>query len=1141
MSAMTHTNFSAGLLRRWLKWPLLCGLIGLALCRSALATEPLYENDAIVNYPGNVSWPPMIDATNFLNNGEFIINFTTFSMQTEFYETWNTLNYTNYGLMTANTGFQFDDQTTAGPRLMAGSFYNPGTINCASITDTNIAFFFSAGYLVVSATNIANPGTVNLGLDGLMRFTGQNVDLTRSVLNMEGFGLFSNLGVFGLYSTKGIDTNVDWSPSSQLTPSTAAPSLPVSALPPSPAGFGFPNVPMSTTPYFNTAVNNGGSNIIVRAVFLHDPSPNVTHNVYFFDPVFGSGAATIEWIGTYVDAATGATLTNYLYLNDNYLRGDSTNVVLINGVLDNFTFFESPTSLAPFLGPPTASSFPFGIIQPAGVVTNSYAYVDALLAATTVATNSIANGAITNLPARIQIKASRDLNLGLAQITGLNYLSLQATNQFDGSAGALIASPYADINVGVTNGFLTASNVLEASIPNWNGTIQAWSARWAFTTIITNIVGTNISVTTVSNDYRVLIVSSQIAPTTASQVQDLILRGTNSVVISDTFNVMRTLSINAQNLTLTTNGPGNGATSLDGELNLESGNILWASAMPKLRNLTNNGAIRTANLAQFNNATAIITNTTPSTPAVAATGTLSKVGAANVANSDTVTIGSAQYTFVAALNKHSKLNQIIVGATFDGSMSNLIAAINGGPGSGTNYSSGTITSTQVTAGLLTSHAFTVTAIAAGSAGNLIAATTTSANLTWNGPGTLSGGVDYVPGTTNFLSGPAPYDSFINLGLLSNQGGSAIWANNFTSGGTISAGVNNFILQSLTTTLTNGSITAGGDVSITAGNLVASNLVLLAGRSLTLQATNLLTDTGVTNGNFWSVGNPSGTGGNGLALTIKPLTGDLLGTTITNFVPGPNKLVINTWAATNVGASTSGYTNNVAVGHLILDSLGPSSTFQFNGTGVSNALYVDLLELQDQATNRDVNGNFTALNINNNMVIYYASAIMDGASIADKMNHKNGDRLRWIPAYLGYFSSTNFIYPDGTTNILNISLLQSTILDSDGDGIANASDPTPIFTTNQWAVQIIPPTPVNTNTALFTWHSIPSATNVLVSSSNLMPPYSWQVLTNFVSPSPVPPTGGWPITNVVSCHFTNPPPSGSLGVWVYPNSTSLYGP
>ena len=60
-----------------MKWPWLCALLGLLLARAALATIPLYENDAIVDYTGATgTYPPDIDATNFVNNGTFII--TTF-------------------------------------------------------------------------------------------------------------------------------------------------------------------------------------------------------------------------------------------------------------------------------------------------------------------------------------------------------------------------------------------------------------------------------------------------------------------------------------------------------------------------------------------------------------------------------------------------------------------------------------------------------------------------------------------------------------------------------------------------------------------------------------------------------------------------------------------------------------------------------------------------------------------------------------------------------------------------------------------------------------------------------------------------------------------------------------------------------
>ena len=159
-----------------------------------------------------------------------------------------------------------------------------------------------------------------------------------------------------------------------------------------------------------------------------------------------------------------------------------------------------------------------------GFVSNRFAYVSAQLIATSAGTNSIPNGAVTNLPSRIQIGASNELNLALAQIIQPDYLSLQSPHQFDGNTGAQIAAPFSDLNLGVTNGYLAITNLLPQSFPVWCGTVQAWSTRWLVT--VTNIVGTNA--VAVTNDYRVLLVASQLTPTLAAQVQNLILHGTNS-------------------------------------------------------------------------------------------------------------------------------------------------------------------------------------------------------------------------------------------------------------------------------------------------------------------------------------------------------------------------------------------------------------------------------------------------------------------------------------------------------------------------------------------------------------------------------------------------------------------------------------
>jgi hypothetical protein len=1068
---------------RFIKWKFFSVLTGLMLAHAALATIPLYQNDGVLNYTFPANPPPTIDATNFVNNIVFTVTFAAYNFNVEYYEPWNVRNYTNNGFMsvdeslaTINPGFQFDTQTANG-HLVANSFYNGGSgiISCGATK--NSAFLYGAGQLIVLATNITNRGEVEIGPDGFMLLTGGNVDLSYGTVALSGFDTSINPIAYGLDWSSGINTNSPWSPATNLTPTHAKSSRYLTVRFPFLVNYVELNNP---TPYYDIQ-GLGTSNVVLRAVFVQDSSPNVSYNVYFSSNTpfaMGGGADIIQdnivWTGSYVDPVTGTTATNYLVLDDTTLL--STNEPTANGIPANFKFTSSTTPF--FLGSPASSAFPFGFFT-VSLVTNFYSYVNAQFVTTTTPTNaspSNPSGALTNLPGRIYITANGGLDLSMASITGPNYLSLTATNQFDGSTGAGIVSPYSDISLGVTNGLLTITNLLQAALPNWSGTVRAWSSSWIF---VTNGI---------TNDFRVLLVSSRLTPTTLSQVQHLNLYSrTNTVVISDAFNVMSTLFIDATNLTLTTNGYGNGATSTEGELNLESGGILWPSALPNLHNLTNSGAITSQNSINFGTAApSYITNRTPNMPATAAAGILSEVNTlGNVATNNTVTIGTYTYTFVKTIT-NSVPNQVKIATAFDGSMSNLIAAIKHAAGSGTSYSTNTTTNTLVTAGLLSGHSFTVTARTNGASGTNIVTTLSAAttNLTWNGHATLSGGADFVAGTTNVTAVSGPYDNFINHGLISDQG-SQIYANYFENGGTFANNIGSFNLQAQNTLLTSGSLTAAGDVSITAGSLVASNLVLQAGRSLTLQVTNLLTDTGPANGNVWSVG---GMNLAGLNLPIKPLAGDLLGTTITCTAPGPNKQVVNTWAGLDYGASANtGYTNNEAIGVLILDALGASSVFKFNGIpGTNNALYVDELVLLDSATNFNSSQVF-ALKISTNMVIYYAQAMVNGASVAEKLNGLNTNRLRWVTSYAGHFSSASVIYTNTggttTTNFFNAALRNSSNIDSDGDGIPNGSDPAPFG-----VPPLITKQPVN----LTTTNAIGNATfSVTVSNISALPlSYQW---------------------------------------------------
>ena len=130
------------------------------------------------------------------------------------------------------------------------------------------------------------------------------------------------------------------------------------------------------------------------------------------------------------------------------------------------------------------------------------------------------------------------------------------------------------------------TNLLVSAIFEWSGQLQAWSTRWL-------AVDTN----GVTNDFRVLLVFSDLQPTATPWLRNLRLHGTNSVVLSDTLNVYGSIErVDAQSLTLTTNGAGLGATSLDGELNWDNPAVLGVSSQfPNLLWVTNYGAIRAWN------------------------------------------------------------------------------------------------------------------------------------------------------------------------------------------------------------------------------------------------------------------------------------------------------------------------------------------------------------------------------------------------------------------------------------------------------------------------------------------------------------------------------------------------------------------
>src|SRR5580765_5969418 len=126
------------MLRKVMKRKFLWSLSALTLAVSAWAQPAgFYENDGTFVAPPQI--PPNINALTFLNQGQFIINFTNGLVPVlpppigvPPYEMQNVRNYSNFfgKFMSGNTGFRFETyNSTNSQRQRAASFFNAGTIN----------------------------------------------------------------------------------------------------------------------------------------------------------------------------------------------------------------------------------------------------------------------------------------------------------------------------------------------------------------------------------------------------------------------------------------------------------------------------------------------------------------------------------------------------------------------------------------------------------------------------------------------------------------------------------------------------------------------------------------------------------------------------------------------------------------------------------------------------------------------------------------------------------------------------------------------------------------------------------------------------------------------------------------------------
>jgi len=366
-------------------------------------------------------------------------------------------------------------------------------------------------------------------------------------------------------------------------------------------------------------------------------------------------------------------------------------------------------------------------------------------------------------------------------------------------------------------------------------------------------------------------------------------------------------------------------------------------------------------------------------------------------------------------------------------------------------------------------------------------------FTNNGTLTIPQGAAFVN------AGPTNYLAFVNNGTISIGGGETIDSVYYQSSGTETAPAGYFVTTS-TGKIENAGITSGQDMDFTANSLKLDNSTLSAGSrfnfSVTDPASGSLYDSG------WGASNTL-TCGKGFNLREKPAAGDLLGTEIISEAFN-GASITNIWAGEDRGAATTaGYSNNVALGQLILSPQGSSRfppLFNFSGAGASNALYVDMLDLSQ------ISSNNLQASLNPGIVIYYAAAklsftppLLNGVSQEPEeyLNGQFGGHLRWVSSFAGPNSSVDVII-NGQTVQVNKALRYSKIIDSNGDGIPNYYDAypfnAPAFVLTSALVQTNPPP---AKSFAITWQAQPGVPYQVEYNTNLLGT-NWLPLLNYTN-------------------------------------------
>ena len=288
----------------------------------------------------------------------------------------------------------------------------------------------------------------------------------------------------------------------------------------------------------------------------------------------------------------------------------------------------------------------------------------------------------------------------------------------------------------------------------------------------------------------------------------------------------------------------------------------------------------------------------------------------------------------------------------------------------------------------------------------------------------------IPGDVIMGKAEEPYEIFDNTGTNATQN-LTVYAENFNnSGGMFVDG--SFALNSKYINASDSALNVRENVQINGDFFKLRNSTNMVGGMLNMNISNLLVDGGSATTNWFFIGN-------GIASDSESNSGKLLNSQF--FLNADSyKSVPVVWnSSKDKGPVYEGYVDNRAIGLLSLTNsyLG---VFEIASTSESKkAIYVDKLVLEGLTENALLTNKLDQLNIKDGMTVYFAASNLPEEKL-DGMRDGKLRWVKDFAGQ--YSSMPLYLPGSAESVMVNRAHRRSRIFDTDGDGVANGFDPTP---------------------------------------------------------------------------------------------------